>query len=176
MFDFWLLRQRAGGRLRPRGERWVSEVLILIGSMSDRPKMEGAVARLAQGGVSCELAIISAHRDPELLDRRIANLDQEGIKVVICAAGMAAHLAGAVAARCVCPVIGVPLSGSALSGWDALLSTVQMPRGVPVATVGVDQAENAAVLAIQILAVGSAERQAARQSEREKRAAKGRPE
>lgn len=152
----------------------MSEVLILIGSESDRPKMDGAVARFEKSGVGCELAVVSAHRDPELLDTRIANLDQDGVQVVICAAGMAAHLAGAVAARCVRPVIGVPLSGGALHGWDALLSTVQMPRGVPVATVGVDQAENAAILALQILAVGSAERRqtlvAERQAERAKRA------
>ena len=149
--------------------------MILIGSASDRAKMEGALTRLAESGVSHELQVLSAHRDAELLDARLARLDEDGVEVVICAAGMAAHLAGAVAARCVRPVIGVPLSGSALSGWDALLSTVQMPRGVPVATVGVDQAENAAVLAVQILAVGSAERRAAlmavRQAERARRAA-----
>lgn len=153
----------------------MSQVLILIGSASDRAKMEGALTRLAESGVSHELQVLSAHRDAELLDARLARLDEDGVEVVICAAGMAAHLAGAVAARCVRPVIGVPLSGSALSGWDSLLSTVQMPRGVPVATVGVDQAENAAVLATQILAVGSAERRAAlmaaRQAERARRAA-----
>ncbi len=153
----------------------MSEVLILIGSASDRTKMEGALTRLRESGVSHELQVLSAHRDPELLDARLARLDEDGVEVVICAAGMAAHLAGAVAARSVRPVIGVPLSGSALSGWDALLSTVQMPRGVPVATVGVDQAENAAVLAVQILAVRSAERRAAllaaRQAERTRRAA-----
>ncbi len=152
----------------------MSEVLILIGSESDRPKMDGAVARLEKSGVGCELAVVSAHRDPELLAARMAELDRDGVQVVICAAGMAAHLAGAVAARCVRPVIGVPLSAGALQGWDALLSTVQMPRGVPVATVGVDQAENAAVLALQILAVGSSERREAlvaeRQAERARRA------
>jgi 5-(carboxyamino)imidazole ribonucleotide mutase len=95
--------------------------------------------------------VISAHRAPELLDRYITQAQDRGARVFVCAAGLAAHLAGAVAARSTWPVIGVPMPGGLADGLDALLSTVQMPKGVPVATVGVGRADNAAILAAQIL-------------------------
>ncbi len=100
-----------------------------------------------------ELEVRSAHRDPEGVAEYVASAPGRGIKVFICAAGMAAHLAGAVAARTNLPVIGIPIAASALNGFDSLLSTVQMPSGVPVATVAVNGAANAAVLAAQILAL-----------------------
>lgn len=128
-------------------------VLVLLGSDSDLPRMQGLVSVFEELEVPFEMAFASAHRDPE----RVAELAQQaagrGIQVIVAAAGMAAHLAGAVAARTLLPVIGVPLSGSALSGVDALYSTVQMPKGMPVATVGIDRGDNAAHLAAQILAL-----------------------
>lgn len=124
-------------------------VSILMGSRSDLPVMEKAAAVLSEFDVPCEVRVLSAHRTPEALD---AYVRQTPAEVFICAAGMAAHLAGAVAARTVRPVIGVPISAS-LNGLDALLSTVQMPPGIPVATVGVDGAKNAAYLAIAILSL-----------------------
>jgi len=130
-------------------------VLILIGSESDRPVMEKATATLAELEIPCRLEVASAHRNPERVRRLVAEGENENMQVFICGAGMAAHLAGMVAAHTIRPVIGVPLAGSDLSGLDALLSTVQMPRGVPVATVAVGShgAVNAALLAAQILAL-----------------------
>ena len=130
-------------------------VLILIGSESDRPVMEKSVATLEKLNVPCRLEVASAHRTPDKVRRLVTEAEGAGVAVFICGAGMAAHLAGAVAALTVRPVIGVPLAGSELSGFDALLSTVQMPRGVPVATVAVGShgAVNAAILAAQVLAV-----------------------
>lgn len=128
---------------------------IVLGSDSDRPAMEPALRTLDEFGVGHELVTASAHRAPEVLDRYARSLEQRGIRVVIAAAGGAAHLAGTLAARTALPVIGVPLDATGLGGLDALLSTVQMPPGVPVATVSIGEwgARNAAVLAIQILAV-----------------------
>jgi 5-(carboxyamino)imidazole ribonucleotide mutase len=126
---------------------------ILCGSASDLPVMQQATAILERFGIPHELRVISAHRNPDLVDEYARTADERGIVVIICGAGMANHLAGAVAARTALPVVGVPLSGSKLGGQDALYSTVQMPRGVPVATVAVDGAVNAAILAAQILAV-----------------------
>ncbi len=127
---------------------------LLIGSPSDLPVMQQAGAILEKLGVPHELDVKSAHRNPDDVDGYARVAEERGLKVIICGAGMAAHLAGAVAARTSLPVIGVPIAGSKLDGLDALLSTVQMPRGVPVATVAIDGAVNAAVLAAQIVAVG----------------------
>lgn len=126
---------------------------ILVGSKSDLPILEKCVARLEELGIEHELEVRSAHRDPEGVSEYAGTARERGLKVIICAAGMAAHLAGAVAARTSLPVIGIPVAAGPLSGFDSLLSTVQMPSGVPVATVAVNGAVNAAVLAAQILAL-----------------------
>jgi 5-(carboxyamino)imidazole ribonucleotide mutase len=126
---------------------------ILCGSPSDLPVMQQATAILERFQIPYDLRVISAHRNPDLVDEYARTADERGLVCVICGAGMANHLAGAVAARTALPVIGVPLSGSKLAGADALYSTVQMPKGVPVATVAIDGAVNAAILAAQILAV-----------------------
>ncbi len=132
---------------------------IVLGSDSDRPVMEEAARTLADFGVTSEIAVASAHRSPELVDRYARSAEERGIRVLIAAAGGAAHLAGALAARTVLPVIGVPLDATGLGGLDALLSTVQMPPGVPVAAVSIGSwgARNAAILAVQILAAGEPE-------------------
>ena len=126
---------------------------ILVGSKSDMPVLEKCTARLEELGVEYEIEVRSAHRDPEGVSEYARTARERGLKVVICAAGMAAHLAGAVAARTSLPVIGIPVAAGTLGGLDSLLSTVQMPSGVPVATVAVNGAANAAVLAVQILAL-----------------------
>ncbi len=137
---------------------WSPVVAIVLGSESDRPVMEEAVRTLGEFGVQGEVIVASAHRSPDLVDRYARSLEERGIRVVIAAAGGAAHLAGALAARTAIPVIGVPLDATGLGGLDALLSTVQMPPGVPVATVSVGAwgARNAAILAVQMLATGDA--------------------
>jgi 5-(carboxyamino)imidazole ribonucleotide mutase len=127
---------------------------ILTGSASDLATMEQASAMLDRLGISNEVNVISAHRNPAQLEEYLRDVENRGMAVLICGAGLAAHLAGAVAARSVLPVIGVPLGTKYLGGADALYSTVQMPRGVPVATVAIDGAVNAAVLAAQIIGVG----------------------
>ena len=131
-------------------------VLILMGSDSDAPVMQGAVDILREFGISTEMTVASAHRSPERVMRLVRDAPGRGVKVFIVGAGAAAHLAGVVAAHTTMPVIGVPIDSSALKGLDALLSTVQMPPGVPVATVSIGKpgATNAGVLAAQILAVG----------------------
>ena len=126
---------------------------ILVGSKSDLPVLEKCTSRLEELGIEYNLEVLSAHRTPDLVAEYVASAPGRGIKVFICAAGMAAHLAGAVAARTNLPVIGIPIAAGTLGGFDALLSTVQMPSGVPVATVAVNGAANAAVLAAQILAL-----------------------
>ncbi len=126
---------------------------ILVGSKSDLPVVEKCTARLDDLGVDYELEVRSAHRTPEDVAEYASTARDRGLKVIICAAGMAAHLAGAVAARTNLPVIGIPVAAGPLNGFDALLATVQMPSGVPVATVAVNGAVNAAVLAAQILAL-----------------------
>lgn len=130
------------------------KVLILMGSDSDLQVMEACKETLEGLGISSKMTVASAHRTPERVSTLVKEAERKGADVIICGAGMAAHLAGAVAAQTVLPVIGVPLSASALSGMDALLSTVQMPPGVPVATVSIGKAgaKNAAVLAAQIIA------------------------
>lgn len=130
---------------------------ILVGSKSDLPVLEKCTARLDEYGIEHELEVRSAHRTPESVSEYAATAKDRGIKVIICAAGMAAHLAGAVAARTNLPVIGIPVAGGTMGGLDSLLSTVQMPSGVPVATVAVNGAANAAVLAAQILALSDPE-------------------
>ncbi len=131
-----------------------SEVTILMGSISDREQMEPAMAVLDELGVSWEAHVTSAHRTPERTEALVRRAEEGGCRAFICGAGMAAHLAGAVAARTRVPVLGVPLSGGMLDGLDALLATVQMPPGVPVATFGVGRAgaRNAAFFAARIVA------------------------
>jgi 5-(carboxyamino)imidazole ribonucleotide mutase len=131
------------------------KVAILIGSESDRPVLEEAVKVLDRLGIPSEMEQASAHRSPDRVREIVRGAPARGVQVFIAAAGMANHLAGAVAAHTTRPVIGVPLGGSPLGGADALLSTVQMPAGVPVATMAIGSAgaKNAAVLAAQILAL-----------------------
>jgi 5-(carboxyamino)imidazole ribonucleotide mutase len=130
---------------------------ILTGSASDLPVMQQAAAILEKLEIPSEVNTISAHRNPEQLDEYVKSAEDRGLCVLICGAGLAAHLAGAVAARTVLPVIGVPIGTKYLGGADALYSTVQMPRGVPVATVAIDGAVNAALLAAQIIGVADLE-------------------
>lgn len=131
----------------------MKRVAILMGSANDQPKMAPAAETLGSFGVEAAEHVMSAHRTPAKVVAFASGARDAGYGVIICAAGMAAHLAGAVAAQTTLPVIGVPLSGGAIGGIDALYSTVQMPRGIPVATVAVDGAVNAALLAVEILAV-----------------------
>jgi 5-(carboxyamino)imidazole ribonucleotide mutase len=132
------------------------KVAVMMGSKSDQERMAAALNILSEFGVEATEHVMSAHRTPEVVAAFARAARQEGYGALICGAGMAAHLAGAVAGNTTLPVIGVPLSGSALSGVDALYATVQMPRGIPVATVAIDGAANAALLAIEILAVADA--------------------
>lgn len=127
-------------------------VSILMGSDSDMPVLKETIATLSEFEIPFEVQIMSAHRSPEKTSDYAKNAKEKGIKVIIAAAGGAAHLAGVVASHTILPVIGVPIKGSTLDGLDSLLSIVQMPPGVPVATVGINAAKNAALLAIQILA------------------------
>ena len=140
---------------------------IVVGSRSDIAAAERAKAVLDELEVGSEIRVISAHRAPDLLTRFIASAEDRGIRVFIAIAGLAAHLPGVVASHTVLPVIGVPMAGGVSDGLDALLAIVQMPKGVPVATVGVGNGENAGLLAAAILAVGDpalAERLAARRA------------
>jgi phosphoribosylaminoimidazole carboxylase PurE protein len=130
---------------------------IVVGSRSDIGAAERAMAVLDELGIDSEIRVISAHRAPDLLGRFIAGADARGIRVFIAIAGLAAHLPGVVASQTTRPVIGVPMAGGVSDGLDALLAIVQMPKGVPVATVGVGNGENAALLAASILAVGEPE-------------------
>lgn len=129
------------------------KVAILMGSTSDQPKMAKATETLAGFGIEATEHVLSAHRTPNAVASFARAARDEGYGVLICGAGMAAALPGVVAAHTTLPVIGVPLSGSALAGIDALYAIVQMPRGVPVATVAIDGAANAALLAVEILAL-----------------------
>lgn len=133
-----------------------ARVLVLIGSESDLPVIEKAVEILAESGVDVQLEVSSAHRDPERTAALASGARDAGFSVVICGAGLAAALPGVVAAHTTLPVIGVPISAGTLGGLDALLSIVQMPPGVPVATVGIDGAKNAAHLTLRILELSSA--------------------
>lgn len=130
---------------------------IIMGSDSDLPKMEKAVDVLKEFNIPFEVKVISAHRTPDVIAEYGKSAHKRGLKVIIAGAGGAAHLPGVTAAFTPLPVIGVPILGKSLSGLDSLLSIVQMPSGVPVATVAVDGAKNAAILAAQIIATGDDE-------------------
>ena len=131
----------------------MKKVAIIMGSDSDLPVAEKAAAKLQEYGVPFEVHIYSAHRTPEQARAFAMGAKDNGFGVIIAAAGMAAHLAGAMAANTILPVIGIPLKSKNLDGVDALLSTVQMPSGIPVATVAIDGAVNAALLSVEILAL-----------------------
>lgn len=129
------------------------KVAILMGSPNDKDKMAGAAEMLGRFGVEVDERVLSAHRNPHEVAAFAQTLREEGFGTVICGAGVAAHLAGVVAAHTTLPVIGVPLSGGAINGVDSLYSTVQMPKGIPVATVAIDGSANAGILAVQMLAI-----------------------
>lgn len=133
----------------------IPKVAIVMGSDSDLPVMQVAIEQLRRFGIEPIIRIISAHRAPDMVAQFAQDAATQGVGVIIAAAGMAAHLAGAIASRTILPVIGVPLDAGGLGGIDALLSTVQMPQGVPVATMAIGKAgaRNAAILAVQILAL-----------------------
>lgn len=131
----------------------MKKVAVIMGSDSDWPVVKAACKQLDELDIPYEAHILSAHRTPAAAANFAQNARRSGFGVLICAAGMAAHLAGAFAANTTLPVIGIPMRGGAFDGLDALLSTVQMPSGIPVATVAINGAKNAAVLAAQILAV-----------------------
>ena len=131
----------------------VRKVAVIMGSDSDWPVVKGACAQLKALEIPFEAHILSAHRTPAEAAEFAKNARAKGFGVILCAAGMAAHLAGAFAANTTLPVIGIPMKGGAMDGMDALLATVQMPTGIPVATVAINGGANAALLAAQILAV-----------------------
>lgn len=134
----------------------MKKIAIIMGSDSDLPVIEKAIATLDEYGVPYEVHVYSAHRTPEQARLFAASARENGFGAIIAAAGKAAHLAGALAANTTLPVIGIPVRASVLDGMDALLSTVQMPSGIPVATVAIDGAQNAALLAIEMLAITDA--------------------
>ncbi len=136
-----------------------TKVLIVMGSRSDLPSMEGCMQQLDDFGVGYEVRVLSAHRTPNEVIALSASARERGIQVIIAAAGGAAHLAGVLASSTPLPVIGIPIQTSALGGLDSLLSTVQMPQGVPVATVAIGKAgaRNAAILAVQMMGLGNPE-------------------
>lgn len=133
------------------------KVAVIMGSDSDLPVVEKALSQLRELDIPAEAHVMSAHRTPEAACVFAANAAKNGFGVIIAAAGKAAHLAGVLAAHTTLPVIGIPIKASTLDGLDALLSTVQMPAGIPVATVAIDGAQNAAILAAQMLAIGNAD-------------------
>ena len=129
------------------------KVAILMGSPNDMDKMQPAADTLAKFGIEADVRVASAHRNPAVVTALAASAREQGYVAFICGAGMAAHLAGVVAAHTTLPVVGVPLSGGALNGVDALYSTVQMPKGIPVASVAIDGSMNAALLVVEMLAI-----------------------
>jgi 5-(carboxyamino)imidazole ribonucleotide mutase len=143
--------------------RWVGvfmsfgKVAIIMGSISDADKLKGAVDILKSLNIEYEVHVMSAHRTPSEACEFASHARENGFSVIMAAAGKAAHLAGVLAAHTILPVIGIPIKASTLDGLDALLSTVQMPKGVPVATVAIDGGDNAALLAAQIIAVADSE-------------------
>ena len=149
----------------------MKKVAVIMGSDSDWPVVKAACAQLQDFGIPYEAHILSAHRTPAAAADFAKNARANGFGVLICAAGMAAHLAGAFAGNSTLPVIGIPMKGGVMDGLDALLATVQMPSGIPVATVAVGGAKNAAVLAAQILAVSDGELAAKLDAAREEMAA-----
>ena len=145
----------------------MKKIGVMMGSDSDLPVVRKAINTLAEFEVPYEVHIYSAHRTPEQAHEFAANARENGFGAIICAAGMAAHLAGVIAANTTLPVIGIPVKSSNLDGIDALYSTVQMPSGIPVATVAIDGAVNAALLSIQMLAIEDAELAAKLQAKRD---------
>ena len=133
------------------------KVAVIMGSNSDFPVVKSALTELKKYGVEFECRVMSAHRTPTDAADFASSAKNNGFGVIICAAGMAAHLAGVIAGHTTLPVIGIPMKSKALEGMDALLATVMMPPGVPVATVGIDGTKNAAVLAVQMLAISDDE-------------------
>jgi len=133
------------------------KVGILMGSPNDREKMQPAADTLEKFGIEADIRVMSAHRTPAAVTEFASSARENGYVAVICGAGMAAHLAGVVAAHTTLPVVGVPLASGALNGVDALYSTVQMPPGIPVATVAVGGAVNAAILVVEMLAISDEE-------------------
>ena len=131
----------------------MAKVAILMGSKSDLPVVKPAVDVIKKFGAECEVRVISAHRTPDTAHEFAANAEKNGTEVIICAVGKAAHLGGVIAAYTALPVIGLPVKTDMMGGLDSLLSIVQMPSGIPVATVGVNGGENAGLLALQILAL-----------------------
>ena len=148
----------------------MKKVGVIMGSDSDLPVVEKAIDKLKEYGVPYEVHVYSAHRTPVQAGEFARTAQENGFGAIIAAAGKAAHLAGALAANTTLPVIGIPVKSSTLDGLDALLSTVQMPTGIPVATVAINGAKNAAVLAAQILAVSDDELAAKLDAAREKMA------
>lgn len=144
------------------------EVLVLLGSSSDLETSKGCTDTLKEFDIEYKLVVASAHRTPELVEQHIAEAEKSGTKVIIAMAGMAAHLPGVIASKTLIPVIGVPLSSKNTGGLDALYSIVQMPSGYPVATVAIDGAKNAALLAVQMIANQRTELKKALSSYREK--------
>ncbi len=128
-----------------------------MGSTSDESKMSKAKETLEEFGIKYEWKVLSAHRNPDKVVNLVSTARENGFVAFICGAGMAAHLAGVVAAHTTLPVVGVPLSGGALNGQDALYATVQMPKGVPVATVAIDGSQNAALLVLQMIGINNSE-------------------
>lgn len=135
----------------------MKKVAIIMGSDSDLPVVSKAADKLTEFGIPYEMHIMSAHRTPAMVAEFASNAYKNGFGVIIAAAGMAAHLGGVIAAHTVLPVIGIPIRSGSLNGLDALLATVQMPSGIPVATVAIDGSANAAVLAAQILSLNDPE-------------------
>jgi 5-(carboxyamino)imidazole ribonucleotide mutase len=133
------------------------KVGVLMGSPNDGEKMARASETLERFGIEADVRVLSAHRNPHEVVALVSSARENGYVAFICGAGWAAHLAGVVAAHTTLPVVGVPLSGSALNGVDALYSTVQMPKGIPVATVAIDNAMNAALLVVEMLAISDAD-------------------
>ena len=131
----------------------MAQVAIVMGSNSDLPVVQGAIDQLKSFGVDFEAHVISAHRTPQRAEEFAKSAKENGVKVIIAAAGKAAHLGGVIAAYTTLPVIALPIKSSFMDGLDSLLSMVQMPTGIPVATVGVNGADNAGILAVQMLAV-----------------------
>ena len=131
----------------------MAQVAIVMGSNSDLPVVQGAIDQLKSFGVDFEAHVISAHRTPQRAEEYAKSAKENGVKVIIAAAGKAAHLGGVIAAYTTLPVIALPIKSSFMDGLDSLLSMVQMPTGIPVATVGVNGADNAGILAVQMLAV-----------------------
>ncbi len=135
----------------------MKKVAVIMGSDSDLPIVKGAITRLKQFGVPFEVHVMSAHRTPAAAEKFAKTAEEQGFGVIIAAAGKAAHLGGVLAAYTTLPVIGLPIKSSLMDGLDSLLSIVQMPTGIPVATVGVGAADNAGILAVQMLAINDTE-------------------